>query len=307
MVRRPDHLWDEADAFDGIYKERFSQMDSILLDDDRIEEYFYKNPWRYGFSRRYVFKRIIEQFNSIIPPKPGLSILEIGCGNGWFSINANISNKNKWDCIDVSQEAIRVSQLYARKYNSANTYRVASLQGFKSKKKYDVIACVNSLHHITNLTDFSKLINTYLKRDGLIFVHDVCPDYFELRNASYVLMAQLLLSLTGHFYQNEMVGKNIQENMARIIQEWQSETEDVKQSVNDHAHNTDDILPFLNSSFRRVHYSENGGGILMRLLGGIRGDNIETIANFLINLEQYLLEQRLISPYTYCFVANKLQ
>jgi 2-polyprenyl-3-methyl-5-hydroxy-6-metoxy-1,4-benzoquinol methylase len=306
MVRQIDNLRNEAKAFDGVYKERFKRMESILLDDDRIEDYFYKNPWRYGFSRRYAFNRIIEQFNRVIPQKPGLSILEIGCGNGWFSINANISNKNKWDCFDVSLGAITTSRLYAKRYQSTNAYRVASLENFRSRKKYDVIACVNTLHHIRDLTDFSKTINTYLKHDGLIFIHDVSPDYFGMRNASYVLTIQLLLSLTGQFYQSDTPGNDFQKNIGRIIQEWQNETEDVKQSVNDHVRGTDDILAFLNRSFRKIHYSANAGGILMRLLGGIRGENSEAIGNMLINLENYLLEQQLISPYTYCFVAKQL-
>ena len=152
----------EARDFDLINKERSKNIKSILIDNERLEDYFYKNPWRYDFSRKYAFGNIIEEFKRITN-KDGLNILDIGFGNGWFSINANLENKNYWECIDISTEAISTAEIYRNKFAiNKNSYYINSLENFKSNKQYDIITCINTLHHLTNLDIFCSKIKKYL-------------------------------------------------------------------------------------------------------------------------------------------------
>jgi hypothetical protein len=58
-------------------------------------------------------------------------------------------------------------------------------------------------------------------------------------------------------------------------------------------------------NFVQKAYDEYGG-ILTRLLGGIRGENVNKISNILINNEILLLKNKLIEPYCYRFVGTRL-
>lgn len=305
MVNSSKRIITEAKDFDRIYRSRLKGMNSILLSNDRVEKYFFKNPWRFGFSRIYAFKSIIDRFNEVVGRKTGQRILEVGCGNGWFSINANLDNQNEWECFDVSRMAIRVARYYAKKNKVLNIYNVFSVNDFKSKQKYEVIVCINTLHHFDNLNAFKKLVNSYLKKNGLIFLYDACPDRFNTNNAACVLIIELLLTELGLYYLKADVRGNIADMLEKILFEWKNETEDKKQSVNDHYYPTDYILNFLNKTFKKIQYSEHGG-ILIRLLGGLRIKHPEKIVKRLIEAEELLLKKGIISPHSYCFIGKRI-
>lgn len=283
MVKDNIHLHQESEDFDKIYRERYENMRSITLKDDRIEEYFYKNPWRYRFTREYAFQSIIDLFFSccIERENDSTNILEIGCGNGWFSINANADNRFKFTSIDISPEAISIANDYARINNvRRNQYMCSSLEDFKVTDKYDFAVCINSLHHFTDLNLFAEKTNLALKRKGQLFVYDVCPDRFDKRNASYVLLIELILSLADKYY-SKIDLKNHENRLIEIMNENINETEGAKQSVNDHFHDSESILRFLKKKFTQKHYSEHCG-ILTRLIGGIRGEDPQILGNSLI-------------------------
>ena len=162
---------------------------------------------------------------------------------------------------------------------------------------------MNSLHHFRDLQQFCDKVSEYLSNDGALFVYDVCPDRFNLGNASYVLLIELLLSLTNNFYA-ERKCIDIEATLNEILYEWQNETDNLKQSANDHYHDTETILASLRKNFTEKSYSEHGG-VLNRLLGGIRGDYTETIGKHLIKIEKIFLQKKLIAPYSYCFEGEK--
>jgi 2-polyprenyl-3-methyl-5-hydroxy-6-metoxy-1,4-benzoquinol methylase len=297
----------EAKDFDFINKERGKNMKSILLNDDRIENYFYKNPWRYKFSRDYAFNYVINEFQSVQKWEKKLNILDIGCGNGWFSLNANLTNKDSWDCIDISKEAINIANVYKNKLCiDKNTYFINSIENFKSKKKYDIITCVNSLHHINNLELFILKIKKYLKKEGRVFIYDVSSDKFSKVNASFILLIRIILESTKNIYYFEKFKDlDIDIKLKKIVYEWQNETEGGKQSIHDHFNSTHKIISYLTNSFEQVYFKK-GGGILTRLLGGLRGNiiSIEKLANQLIYFEELLIKEKIIQPYFYTYIGK---
>ena len=62
MVKSKQSLIKETEDFDNINKERYENVKSILINNDCTETYYYKNPWRYNFSHKYTFGRIIDDF-----------------------------------------------------------------------------------------------------------------------------------------------------------------------------------------------------------------------------------------------------
>jgi 2-polyprenyl-3-methyl-5-hydroxy-6-metoxy-1,4-benzoquinol methylase len=296
----------EREDFNKIYSQRFLHMKSILLNDDRVEEYFYNNPWRYSFSRQYAFESIIDRFHALVDKRQRntpVRVLEIGCGNGWFSINANKDNTYKFTSIDISPEATAIAIKYAEKAGVTNNeYLTSDFESLHVAHRYDMVVCINSLHHFVDLDLLCTKVNEHMTDEGRLFICDVCPDEFGVENAGYVLTIENLLSAANAFYKNST--ENSQERLLNILNEWRNETNDSKQSLHDHFHSTKDILCVLRKSFVEQSYA-GYGGILSRILGGIRGDQCESIGRQLIKLEEVLLINKLIKPYSYCFVGSK--
>ncbi len=301
-------LRQEARDFDRIYKERSRGVKSILVaHDERIEYYFYKNPWRYDFSRQYAFGNALKDLEQIVRTKKNINILDIGCGNGWFSLNANIRNRNHWDCIDLSKRGILTAEKYKSKLViDKNSYFYTSLENYNVAKKYDVITCVNTLHHLRNLETFFKKVRAHLKHNGTIFIHDVSSDIFSETNGAFVLLLRTIFNFGNKIkYFEGFKSLNISKRLEMIIHEWQNETDEGKQSYCDHRHSSEEIKSFLCRKFRKTYYKEEGG-ILMRFLGGLRGKKraLRKISRELIDLEKTLLMKKIIAPYTYTFIGK---
>lgn len=298
----------EAKEFDAINDERSKNIQSIIVFDDRVESYFYKNTWRYPITRDYAFGTVLNQFSELIKnEKNELNILEIGCGNGWFSINANLKNKHKWFSFDISKVAIDNANKSKEKYGlTKNNYAVESLENFATNEKFDYVVCVNSLHHLTDLELFYTKVRQYLKPEGKLFINDVCSDYFDTNNAILVLIIRTILQETEKInYFEKFRTNDFDKQIEGLLLEWQNETDDIKQSVHDHAHTSDEILWILNNQFMKIDYKLNSS-FLMRLLGGLRGKNedIENLIKQLIRIEKSLLERKLVQPYTYTFIGK---
>jgi 2-polyprenyl-3-methyl-5-hydroxy-6-metoxy-1,4-benzoquinol methylase len=301
-------LQQEARDFDQIYKERAQGLGSILVGtDQRVEDYFYKNPWRYDFSRQYAFGSILKDFAEFMADRKGLNILEIGCGNGWFSLNANIKNINHWDCIDISHKGVVMAEEQKHKLGvTKNSYFCASVEEYKTTKKFDVITCVNTLHHMRDLENFFKKVKAHLKPGGRVFIHDVTSDLFSETNGAFVLLLRTIFNLNDKIkYFEGFKSASLSKRLEEIVYEWQQETDKGKQSCCDHFLSSKELKAVLDRKFRRISYKEEGG-ILMRFLGGLRGEKqaLREIAKELIDLEELFLLKKIITPYTYTFIGK---
>ena len=301
-------LQQEARDFDEIYKARAQGLRSVLVGkDERLEDYFYKNPWRYDFSRQYAFGSVLKDFTQLIGHRKGLDILEIGCGNGWFSLNANIKNSNHWDCFDISHSGIAMAEEQKHKLGiTKNSYFCSSVEDFKSAKKYDIITCVCTLHHLRDLGIFFKKVKAHLKPKGRIFVHDVTSDLFSETNGAFVLFLRTIFNVNDKVkYFEGFKSADLSQRLESIVHEWQEETDGGKQSCCDHFHGSKELKAFLDRKFCKLEYSERSG-ILMRFLGGLRGEKrvLRKTAQALINLEKMLLQKKIITPYTYTFIGK---
>ncbi|MFA5089587.1 MAG: class I SAM-dependent methyltransferase [Candidatus Omnitrophota bacterium] len=309
LKKSSKNLKKEADDFNSIYKKRFHNLKSILINKDkRVEDYFIKNPWRYEFSRNYAFGGIIRDFKQFKKNRgSSLHILDVGCGNGWFSLNANGDNRDYWDCIDISKEAIKTANKFKKELKiTKNEYHLKSLEDFSSNEEYDIVSCVHTLHHFTDLDVFYKKVRMYLKKEGMIFIQDVSPEQFSETNAGFVLLIKEILKLTDNIrFVPDSKALGLSARLQHTIYEWRNETDNLAQSHHDHWHSSKRILAFLRKRFIEVFYKETGG-MMMRLLGGLRGEmpRLERMAQQLIALEKLLLDRKIIKPYGYTFIGK---
>ncbi|WP_220291100.1 bifunctional 2-polyprenyl-6-hydroxyphenol methylase/3-demethylubiquinol 3-O-methyltransferase UbiG [Streptomyces sp. MBT84] len=76
-------------------------------------------------------------------PRTPLSVLDAGCGRGWFA-RALARGGHRVDAFDVSSAAVA----QARGEGGGPRYAVADLSGWRSPRPYDVVLCLDVLFHV---------------------------------------------------------------------------------------------------------------------------------------------------------------
>jgi len=113
---------------------------------------------------------VIEHFQKLSKNKNIENVAEVGCGEGKILSELALRHKNiLFEGFDLSKRAI----LFAKAFS----YDLDNLKFFdcdfkNSKKKYDVILCIETLEHIPdNESDgFLEVIHNNLKDDGLLLL-----------------------------------------------------------------------------------------------------------------------------------------
>ena len=105
-----------------------------------------------------------------LPDRPGLRILNAGCGSG--EMNALLARNASWhvDAIDIDPEAIQLSQqLKADRKLDNITISQSSIEAHPGRD-YDVIICNDVLEHIADDQATIQILSNMLKRDGVLCV-----------------------------------------------------------------------------------------------------------------------------------------
>jgi len=136
---------------------------------------YYKETLPYKIYRH---KYVMKMLSNI---KPGDKVLELGCYNGWFSLE--MARRGVLvDAHDISPKAIGIAKKYLRrrqkeeKFKGKVNYSVTDLNKVKfPKNTYDKIVIRNVLHHLTNLVSLFIQLRQTLKKGGKILVDDALP------------------------------------------------------------------------------------------------------------------------------------
>tara|TARA_B100000989_G_scaffold296672_1_gene280415 strand:+ start:740 stop:1474 length:735 start_codon:yes stop_codon:yes gene_type:complete len=100
-------------------------------------------------------------------PLKNFNILDIGCGGGILCeplkrLGADVTG------IDTNKFAIEVARSHAQKNRLSIDYYHSSIEDFNTKKKFDLVTCMEVLEHIKNIDTFIKSIKPILKNDSIL-------------------------------------------------------------------------------------------------------------------------------------------
>jgi len=171
-----------TNKIDNDYREKIREESSLW--DKAAENELKKGPPDYSYYKKtwpYLIYRnpfVIKMLNKI---SEGDRVLELGCYNGWFSLEMARKGANV-EAYDISQVSIGVAKKYygkckkIEKLTGSISYHIADLNypNFPNNN-YDKIVIRNVLHHLINLDLLYKKLFSILKPKGLILIDDALP------------------------------------------------------------------------------------------------------------------------------------
>lgn len=113
---------------------------------------------KYNFRRAMFTQKQIRQLHGI------KTVLDIGCGTG---ILVNVLSRRGYivDGIDISLEAIE----FAKSHRKGNFY-LSSIEGFRSKYKYDLVIATQLIEHLRNPESLLINVKRLLNLGGYVYV-----------------------------------------------------------------------------------------------------------------------------------------
>lgn len=165
---------------DWMYSE-FNQVGVDYSKKDTVNEYDSEMESFRDYEQEVV--TFLEKLKIANPSE--LTVIDIGCGTGAFSIHAAKYFK-QIHAIDISKEMINAASIKAKAKNIENIeFHNSGFMQFQPKEKADIINTKWAFHHLPDYWKQAGLLNMnkMLKLDGVLFMSDVVfkydPDYEE--------------------------------------------------------------------------------------------------------------------------------
>lgn len=321
MEKTPE-LHDEARSFDSQVIER---INNGHIPDLRLAQecrWFYNNPWRHP---EYVKLDFVEQFELIArslqqygsAPKESLTILEVGCGPGYLSLELARAGHDVTG-IDVSPECINVAEKTAENdpwkesrgklsYVQGNFFDSFELRG----NSFDAVIFLGALHHFSDQKHVMSRTLDLLVDGGLAIVHEPTRDRVTRGNAVFIHLIHSLLSINNGFYKKTEVPSDHashKEQIDRLFSELKYEDEQGNkvQSANDNEAGHSTMYDALSSNFKELHYQERYA-FFHETIGGLRFDDATnaSLARYLRDCDALLCELKVLQPTEFFYVGRK--
>jgi len=312
------NLKEEGEKFDSRIEERVKA--GFIPDIQRAVkcDYFYKSFFRDPYFIKLYLGNEIEYLISKINEfsHQGASILEIGCGPGFVSLETARSGYHV-TAIDVSQKAIDV----ARKTLASNPfkdnfgslrYEVSSFEDFEGI--FDVVLIRGAIHHMSDPESVIKKIVNHLKPGGICVCLEPIQERWRKQDAAQVALMRGLLSLTGNWYEETLEEKwldlkKFKEYIDDVYIEYfeqRDKNEQEGQSPNDFSSTGDEIIKSLRGNMLELEYTY-GISYIHRMLGGIRGpdDIVHKLGKFLTIYDKTCVDAGYMEPTNFFFVGKK--
>lgn len=311
----------EASAFDKQILERVSNGHIPDLRRVKFCKYFYNNPWRDPGYVKIVFGEEYEMVNKAIKQyssknKGVKSILEVGCGPGYLSLELARAGHNVMG-IDVSGQCIKVANHFANtdpwsKKRGALIYIQRDFfdPAWVGGQGYDAIIFSGSLHHFKDQNKVMKKAKKMLKSKGIIIAHEPTRDRVTESSVAVVHMFKLLLSLSGKYFQKSSIPPSFKQGKAQIKKVMQDlKYENAKghkiQSVNDNEAGFLSMSQALRKNFKQVYFLEQFA-FFQNFIGGLRFKRSvnNALAIYLRDMDRYLCQLGVLQPTEFFFVGK---
>lgn len=139
------------------------------------------NPLDYLCSHEQSFYGIREALNKIIKARPGIKILEIGCGLGYLTFSLNKAGFEATG-IDISEDAVRqANEKFGNNYFCRSVEELAADGG----GNYDVVIMTELIEHLNDINSFIGNAAKLIKKDGCLIITTPDNGAFIKKHAWY--------------------------------------------------------------------------------------------------------------------------
>jgi ubiquinone/menaquinone biosynthesis C-methylase UbiE len=113
----------------------------------------------------------VEKITSLAKRQEFLSILDLGCGTGKItdSILRAIPDKVQITLVDFNEHTLKQAMVYLYNHSNLSFYCMSAYDvGQKFEHMFDVVVCMDFLHHVSNLKLLLNEISRVLKSSGFL-------------------------------------------------------------------------------------------------------------------------------------------
>ncbi|GAB4337789.1 MAG: cyclopropane fatty acyl phospholipid synthase [Calditrichia bacterium] len=127
--------------------------------------------WKDGDDLDQAQRNKMEMVCQKLELKPGMKILELGCGWGAFAKYAAENYGAKVTAYNISTQQVE----YARKINQGLPVKIIQDDYRKAAGEFDRVLSIGIMEHVgyKNYRHYMELVNRTLKDDGIAFVHTI--------------------------------------------------------------------------------------------------------------------------------------
>ena len=234
------------------------------------------------------------------------NLLSIGCGVGNHEIlMAKLGFANQIDAFDFSEKSLEIARKDAAAAEvNINFYQDDfNLFSIDENKKYDLVFCSGSLHHVKELERCLSIVRKCLKADGYFIVNEYIGDCYNIYNQHQVDLINRIYECFNDTLRSGTTEKFSSPSIEEVFARDPSEA--VRSKL---------ILPFLELYFDVEVLNLAGGGLLHELYPFLDHDRLsdgepksETIIKLLLEIEAILMDRPggLSSDFCLCILRHK--
>ena len=159
------------------------------------------SPWRQPYLAELTYGEMFRLISKLVSGNR-LSILEVGCGRGYLSLELARRGHDLLG-IDVNEESIRIAYrtMNTDPYNSGRgslEYQVSDFAVWNNaSRKFDLVIFNRALHHIPQPTEALEKVRSLLGPEGRIICVEYAYDQFDRRSATWFYHVRRILEQVG--------------------------------------------------------------------------------------------------------------
>jgi 2-polyprenyl-3-methyl-5-hydroxy-6-metoxy-1,4-benzoquinol methylase len=248
------------------------------------------------------------QFVKAMIPQPNLKILEVGCGNGYLSLEL-ARDGHKVIGLDKSPEIIQAAEGTKLAHPATPdfgelTYVCADIGEWQAEENsFDVVIINRTLHHLHHLQPTLTKVKQLLKNSGRLICQDYAYDRFSEQTASWMYSMQRMLFLGGLSDEDLATTANDARAIEGLRTAWFQRAEQRTHRLNRY----DEMIQAFRANFQEELFS------WMPYLFVYIGNTIrhataeqeDATITFLRNIEQYLIEKEYIQAVGFRYVGSR--
>ncbi|WP_293059199.1 sulfotransferase domain-containing protein [Okeania sp. SIO2B3] len=254
-----------------------------------------------GETEKYWLAWLIEDF---FAGRKFDNLLSIGCGVGNHEILiAKLGLAKNIDAFDFSKSALEIARIDAEKAGVKINFYQDNFNTFTLNKKYDLITCFGSLHHVKELEHCLSTIKNSLKPQGYVILNEYIGDCFNIYEQQQLDIINRIYNCFDDSLKSVKISKYKSPSIEKVF------TVDPSEAVRSKL-----ILAFIKYYFRIEVLNHYGGGLIHELYQLLDSNQFitedpkgETIIKLLLEFEKILMEipGGLKSDFCLCILRHK--